>query len=404
MVGGVRDGQIAVLAELVGEEVVQDAPVLLGENAVLRAVLGDLAHVVGEDPLEERLRVGSRRLDLAHVADVEDPRIAAHVRCSSLMPAYCTGISHPANGTSFAPAATCRSYSGVRLSVSVSAAISGPDPSASAPLKRAPSGYSPSVRRLALLLIASFLVPAAPARAGTYDVVAVQRAGRGRRQQRLDDRNDGLRRLRDRTPDDVAFVRAIGGVRVGLQISPRAGHERRDLGHRPDVRLRRPDRNHDRRSCALWRRSAAVARRPQHGGRGRRSRGSATVGSLGGPFGPDSAIRLRGPSRAPSGRPARQQTPSPIRPRDHRAPLGHRVRRRPRGIAGCDTGEARHALGFCGSTAVGGDDPRRRRRRSSSSSGSTARRQAGAAPTPTRLLPRPTTPASARASAPDRRA
>src|SRR5688500_10504469 len=39
--------------------------------------------------------------------------------CSWRMPSYCTGISQPANGTSLAPAASWRSYSGVRRSVSV---------------------------------------------------------------------------------------------------------------------------------------------------------------------------------------------------------------------------------------------------------------------------------------------
>ena len=43
--------------------------------------------------------------------------------CSSRMPAYWTGISQPANGTRRAPAATWRSYSGVRLSVSAPAAM-----------------------------------------------------------------------------------------------------------------------------------------------------------------------------------------------------------------------------------------------------------------------------------------
>ena len=79
VVGRVGDRQVAVLAELVGEEVVQDAPVLLGEDAVLGAVVGDLRDVVGEDPLQERLRIGAGGLDLAHVADVEDPRVAADV-------------------------------------------------------------------------------------------------------------------------------------------------------------------------------------------------------------------------------------------------------------------------------------------------------------------------------------
>ena len=45
--------------------------------------------------------------------------------CSARMPAYCTGISQPANGTRRAPAATWRSYRGVRCNVSASA-ISAP--------------------------------------------------------------------------------------------------------------------------------------------------------------------------------------------------------------------------------------------------------------------------------------
>ena len=45
------------------------------------------------------------------------------------MPAYCTGISQPANGTSFAPAATWRSWSGRALERSVRRPC-GPDPSA----------------------------------------------------------------------------------------------------------------------------------------------------------------------------------------------------------------------------------------------------------------------------------
>src|SRR4051794_12912780 len=49
--------------------------------------------------------------------------------CSSRIPAYCTGISQPANGTSRAPAATWRSWSGVRWSASAPAAIRWPDAS-----------------------------------------------------------------------------------------------------------------------------------------------------------------------------------------------------------------------------------------------------------------------------------
>ena len=109
MVGGVRDGEEAVVAQPVGEEVVEDAAVVLAQHGVLRAVLGDLRDVVGQDALQERLRVRPVVSISPMWLTSKIPALAAHRRCSSLMPAYCTGISHPANGTSRAPAATWRS-------------------------------------------------------------------------------------------------------------------------------------------------------------------------------------------------------------------------------------------------------------------------------------------------------
>jgi hypothetical protein len=50
------------------------------------------------------------------------------------MPSYCTGISHPEKGTSFAPAASWRLCSGVRRSVSVTDA-------------KRPRGYREPMRR-----------------------------------------------------------------------------------------------------------------------------------------------------------------------------------------------------------------------------------------------------------------
>ncbi len=80
VVGGVRDGEeLAVALEAVGEEVVEDAAVGLAEDAVLGAFVGDLAYVVGEDPLEELLRLRPGRLDLAHVRDVEQAGARADV-------------------------------------------------------------------------------------------------------------------------------------------------------------------------------------------------------------------------------------------------------------------------------------------------------------------------------------
>ena len=41
------------------------------------------------------------------------PQSVRTARCSGITPSYWTGISQPANGTIRAPAATCRSWSGV---------------------------------------------------------------------------------------------------------------------------------------------------------------------------------------------------------------------------------------------------------------------------------------------------
>jgi hypothetical protein len=77
VVGGVRDGQEDV-AEAIGEEVVEHAAVVAAEDRVLRAAVGELRDVVGQDALEERLGVGPVRLHLAHVRDVEQARARAH--------------------------------------------------------------------------------------------------------------------------------------------------------------------------------------------------------------------------------------------------------------------------------------------------------------------------------------
>jgi hypothetical protein len=73
VVGGVGHREIAVRAEVVGEEVVENAAVLAAQHRVLGAARGDLRDVVGQDPLQERLGLGPARLNLAHVADVEHP-------------------------------------------------------------------------------------------------------------------------------------------------------------------------------------------------------------------------------------------------------------------------------------------------------------------------------------------
>ena len=72
VVGGVRDGQEALVGEAVGEEVVQDAAVLAAEHRVLGAADVDLRDVVREHALQQVRGARPRGLDLAHVRDVED--------------------------------------------------------------------------------------------------------------------------------------------------------------------------------------------------------------------------------------------------------------------------------------------------------------------------------------------
>ena len=79
VVGRVGDRQEArtVAGQPIGEEVVEHSPVLAAEQRVLGSAFGELGHVVGQQPLQERLGVWTTRLDLAHVRDVEDPRCLA---------------------------------------------------------------------------------------------------------------------------------------------------------------------------------------------------------------------------------------------------------------------------------------------------------------------------------------
>ena len=80
MVGGVGDDQPAVVAEPVGEEIVEDPPALVAQARVLGAADIDGADVVGEHPLQEGERPGPLDLDLPHVGNVEHPGVGANRR------------------------------------------------------------------------------------------------------------------------------------------------------------------------------------------------------------------------------------------------------------------------------------------------------------------------------------
>jgi hypothetical protein len=74
----VHDQEVAVRLEPVEDRVVDDAPVARRQQGVLRVSGSELVDVVRESSLQD---VASRRsldLELAHVRDVEDPRVRAH--------------------------------------------------------------------------------------------------------------------------------------------------------------------------------------------------------------------------------------------------------------------------------------------------------------------------------------
>src|SRR4051794_7925699 len=68
------------------------------------------------------------------------PARSRTARCSSRMPAYWTGISHPAKSIIRAPSATCRSWSGLRWSVGSRTSVIVRPPASSCPADRRARG------------------------------------------------------------------------------------------------------------------------------------------------------------------------------------------------------------------------------------------------------------------------
>ena len=74
----VHDEQEVIGGQAVHEQVVDERPVRHHEARVLRLADAQPGRVVARDPLNRCERVGAGDLDLAHVADVEQPRARSH--------------------------------------------------------------------------------------------------------------------------------------------------------------------------------------------------------------------------------------------------------------------------------------------------------------------------------------
>ena len=76
-VARVDDDEIVVCADPVGDQVVDDAAALVRQERVLRLAVADPVEVVREQRLEQLVRSRALDVELAHVRDVEDARVAA---------------------------------------------------------------------------------------------------------------------------------------------------------------------------------------------------------------------------------------------------------------------------------------------------------------------------------------
>src|SRR6266498_1971811 len=77
-VGRVDDQQKAMLAQTVGDQVIDDPAALVRQEGVLGLARADLLQVVGQGRLEELARAWPFHLELAHVRDVEDAAVSPH--------------------------------------------------------------------------------------------------------------------------------------------------------------------------------------------------------------------------------------------------------------------------------------------------------------------------------------
>jgi hypothetical protein len=75
--GGVDDEEEFAFAGAIGDEVVDDAAVVIEEEGVVAVAGGEAGDVVGEGVIEEGFGVGAIDDDLAHVGDVEDANVLA---------------------------------------------------------------------------------------------------------------------------------------------------------------------------------------------------------------------------------------------------------------------------------------------------------------------------------------
>ena len=62
----------------VGDQIVDDAAVVVGQQRVLRVALAELVEIVREQRLKQLVRVRALDVELAHVRDVEDAAVGAH--------------------------------------------------------------------------------------------------------------------------------------------------------------------------------------------------------------------------------------------------------------------------------------------------------------------------------------
>jgi hypothetical protein len=113
LIGGVDAEEVVILGHLVHQDVVHKTAVLVEQARVVRLADLQFWHGVGSNGIGEFGGLGPANLDLAHVADIENADPLRTALCSSRIPEYCTGMSHPPKSTILAPRARWTEFKGV---------------------------------------------------------------------------------------------------------------------------------------------------------------------------------------------------------------------------------------------------------------------------------------------------
>ncbi len=76
--GGIHHQKILPVTQAIDDQVINHPALVIEHQGVLTVADSQLAHIVGQSPVEKVLSPGSFDQELAHVGDVKDPHLLPH--------------------------------------------------------------------------------------------------------------------------------------------------------------------------------------------------------------------------------------------------------------------------------------------------------------------------------------